>query len=108
MKPIKIKRESEGVISITWDDANITKYAPDQLRDKCPCAGCQGETILFKTYEPVAPKIDLPGKYEIKSIVPIGNYAIQIIWGDGHDTGIFSWDYLRNLCGEHDCHNHCN
>ena len=107
MKPVKIKRESESIITITWDDTLISKYTLETLRDQCPCAGCQGETILFKTYEPLK-QIDLPGKYELKSIIPVGNYAVQIIWGDGHDSGIYSWEYLRKLSSSHDCHNHCN
>jgi DUF971 family protein len=38
-----------------------------------------------------------PGKYDLKSIAPVGSYAIQLSWGDGHATGLYSWDYLRQL-----------
>jgi DUF971 family protein len=103
MKPIRIKKESGEIISIVWDDNHISNYGIEKLRNECPCAGCKGETILFTTYEPIRQQIDLPGKYELKSIIPIGNYAIQIVWADGHDTGIYSWEYLRSLDGHHDC-----
>jgi DUF971 family protein len=32
------------------------------------------------------------------NIEPVGNYAIRIVWNDGHSAGIYSWDYLRSLC----------
>ncbi|HEY9186823.1 MAG TPA: DUF971 domain-containing protein [Ignavibacteria bacterium] len=97
MKPIKIRKESENIILIIWDSGKETRFTLKQLRDECPCATCKGETILFKTYTPNKSDIELPGKYELKSIVPIGNYAIQLIWGDGHDTGLYSWEYLLSL-----------
>jgi len=107
MKPVKVKKEKEDILSITWDDLAVTEYSLKKLRDECPCAGCQGETILFKTYEPVKTGIDLPGKYELKSITPIGNYALQLVWGDGHDTGIYSWEYLRTLGNGCNCGHNC-
>ncbi len=38
----------------------------------------------------------------ISAIRPVGNYAIQLVFDDGHDTGIYSWEYLRHLCSNHD------
>ncbi len=39
---------------------------------------------------------------EITDIRAVGNYALQLVFDDGHDTGIFSWSYLRELCEQHD------
>ncbi len=101
MKPTKIKKEPDDIISVVWDDSVETKFSIRTLRDECPCAGCKGETVLFKSYIPEDADTTIPGRYELKSILPVGNYAIQISWGDGHDTGIYSFEYLRNLptCG---------
>lgn len=97
MKPTKIKKTSENIIEIDWDNGTKTKYTLQKLRNECPCASCKGETILFKTYAPQQNQNDLPGKYDLKSIIPVGNYAIQLIWNDGHDSGIYSWDYLLSI-----------
>ncbi len=96
MRPTSIKRTDKETITITWDDGTVSPFAITLLRDECPCAGCKGETILMHQILPVVqPK--LPGHYDLKSISPVGSYAIQVTWGDGHATGLYSWEYLRNL-----------
>jgi DUF971 family protein len=103
MKPVKINKTKDNILLIIWDDEHESKYPLQFLRDFCPCATCQGETVLFKTYKPEKMKFDLPGKYELKNIQTVGNYAIQLIWNDGHDTGIYSWEYLRKICQCDNC-----
>ena len=93
----KIKLSSPQELSILWDDEHASIISLRTLRDHCPCAGCQGETVLLKTYTP-EPQPQLPGRYNLIGIQQVGHYAIQISWGDGHSTGIYTWDYLRNLC----------
>ncbi len=97
MKPKQIKIVDKDKLLLTWDDENTTFISLKYLRDECPCAGCKGETILFKTYRPPKPTIFSPEMYKIKSIEVIGDYAIQIGWKDGHNTGIYSWEYLKTL-----------
>lgn len=87
----------EDKLKIIWKDGHEGASKIKHLRDECPCASCKGETILFKTYKPQV-QIELPNKYEIKNISLVGSYAVQIFWQDGHDTGIYSWEYLRLLC----------
>jgi DUF971 family protein len=41
-------------------------------------------------------------KVAIRDIKPVGNYALQLVFDDGHDTGIYSWDYLHHLCVNQD------
>lgn len=96
MKPTSIKRSPDGEFTIVWDDGIVTHVTTRRLRDECPCAECKGETILLHTYTSVE-KPEQPGQYEIKSMTPVGSYAIQITWGDGHATGLYSWEYLRRL-----------
>lgn len=98
MKPIQIKRTPEETLMITWDDTSIVNFPYQFLREECPCAGCQGETLLLgKHFDPKKPATVLPRGYEILKLELVGNYAMQIQWGDGHDTGIYSWDYLQQL-----------
>ena len=56
----------------------------------------RGETILG-THYPAPLKMFKEGMYELKRLVTIGQYAVQAYWGDGHDTGIYSWEYLKML-----------
>jgi DUF971 family protein len=93
----KIKLSSPQELYIQWDDGHESVISLLSLRDSCPCAGCQGETVLLKTYKPQQ-QPQLPGRYNLTGIEQIGHYAIQISWGDGHSTGIYTWEYLRSLC----------
>ncbi|PID57921.1 MAG: hypothetical protein CR986_08360 [Ignavibacteriae bacterium] len=96
-KPKKIKLESQEYLTITWDDDKIIKYPLKFLRDESPDASNKGETILWKHYAPPPKGPDKPGKYEIDKIKKVGNYAISIIWKDGENNGIYSWDLLKKF-----------
>lgn len=98
MKPLSIKRTTPNVITISWQDGHVSEIKVETLRDACPCAGCTGEQVLLREYRPSAPDKTMPGRYELHSIIPVGMYAVQIQWGDGHGTGIYTWEHLRSLC----------
>ena len=97
MIPVQIKIIDKEKLFIKWDDESESEISLKYLRDECPCAGCKGETILLKTYRPPSPPVFSQGMYEIKNIETVGDYAIQITWKDGHNTGIYSWEYLKQL-----------
>jgi DUF971 family protein len=98
MNPKQIKIKEKKNLLIKWDDEKESIINLKYLRNECPCANCKGETILFKTYRPGEKKAEeTPEMYKIKNIKTVGGYAIQIVWKDGHDTGIYSWDYLKKL-----------
>ena len=86
-----------GELAIKWDDGRESFIPLEKLRRHCPCAGCQGERdILGNLYkgpdQPLTPR-----SFQLMSIVNVGGYAIQPVWADGHNTGLFSFDYLRQL-----------
>lgn len=97
MNPKKIKIKNKTHLQIIWEDESETLISLKYLRDECPCASCKGETVLLKTYRPPAKTVITPEMYKIKNIEVVGGYAIQITWQDGHNTGIYSWDYLLDL-----------
>ena len=97
MKPKQIKISDKNKLSLRWNDDALSIISLKYLRDECPCATCKGETILFKTFRPPKPTMISPEMYKIKSIDVVGEYAIQIVWKDGHNTGIYSWEYLKTL-----------
>lgn len=81
----------ERRLRLTWSDGHVLKHPYDFLRGWCPCAGCQGhETVKLRFHPPAQP-------VEPETIQPVGNYAISILWSDGHGTGIYRFDYLRRL-----------
>lgn len=97
MQALQIRLKDSKTLFIRWDDGHEEEVSLTTLRDHCPCAGCQGETVLLRTYKP-EPKPDLPGKYNLTGAEPVGNYGLRLTWGDGHDTGIYTWENLRSLC----------
>lgn len=99
MKPTSIKVEKER-ISILWKDLKESKIQLRYLREECPCAGCKGETILLHSYRPPKLPIAHPDMYTVKNLKLVGEYALQIWWKDGHDTGIYTWEYLKQLAND--------
>lgn len=72
-------------------------YLPlEALRNACPCAACQGEPDV--TGRVVIPQKQIGARgFELRKFELVGGYALQLFWGDGHSTGIYSFDYLRKL-----------
>lgn len=97
MQAQSIKRISPNEILITWRDNHQSVFTNEQLRSLCPCAGCQGETVLLREVPP-QPKGNDPRQYEIVDIRQVGSYAVQIEWADGHNAGIYTWEHLRMNC----------
>ena len=97
MSPKQVKIYKKDKLKITWENSTETILSLKYMRNECPCAGCKGETILLKTYRPPAPTVVTPEMYQVKDIEVVGGYAIQITWMDEHNTGIYSWDYIKQL-----------
>ncbi|MEK6649737.1 MAG: DUF971 domain-containing protein [Bacteroidota bacterium] len=97
MTAIHISLADPATLLMRWDDGHESRMSLKSLRDACPCAGCKGETVLMKTYAPVDTPTQ-PGAYELRGAQPVGSYALQFTWGDGHATGIYTWETLRALC----------
>jgi len=102
--PTSIKQISPELLEIQWSDGHISKYELKHLRLECPCATCNGETILWKHYGPTKQiMIPMLDQITLTGIRVVGNYAIQLSWKDGHNTGIYTWEYLRKLCQCDEC-----
>jgi len=103
VRALSIKKNDEGKLEVIWDDGHRSTYALDELRNACPCAGCKGEVLFGKVYMPAKLPVFTPGMYELTALKPVGQYAVQAYWQDGHDTGIYSWEYLRAICSCEEC-----
>ena len=99
MKPLDIQTIGHE-LAIKWDDGGESFIALENLRRSCPCAGCKGETdIMGNLYK--NPDRPLTARsFELAKISSVGGYAIQPVWADGHNTGIYSFEYLRRVAGE--------
>ena len=97
MKPKQLKILEKKSLLITWQNDSESKIDLEYLRKECPCASCKGETVLLKTYRPGKQEYTNPEMFKIKDIKTVGGYAVQITWKDGHNTGIYTWEYLAQL-----------
>jgi len=85
---------SERILQIAWSPEHIGRYPTKYLRCACACAGCVDERSGIRTLDPQT----IPEDIDITAIEPVGNYAIRITWSDGHNTGLYSWEHLAELC----------
>jgi DUF971 family protein len=100
--------KSKG-IKIDWKDGHRSEYSNAYLRDECPCASCTGAhgTEPQKTSHS-APKSANPFQMftptlKMNGVEEVGHYAVRIMWNDGHNTGIYSFEHLRNICPCAEC-----
>jgi len=94
--PIEIRlKKAEKRLEIDFDDGTTVRLPAEYLRVESPSAEVQG-------HGGPGQKQLVPGKSRvaIRTVEPVGNYAIRIVFDDGHDTGIYSWAYLRELGAE--------
>jgi DUF971 family protein len=93
LEPTQIVEESDSKISIKWSDDSEASYSAADLRRNCPCATCVNEWTGEKILRRDAVSDDLTFNH----ISIVGRYALNFHFSDGHDTGIFSFAYLKTL-----------
>jgi DUF971 family protein len=94
-KPKAIQPFPSGELGIMWEDGHESIYPAEYLRSNCPCAMCTHDLVRGLGIH--------PGRFKIVRVRQIGNYAIGIQWADGHDTGIYAYDYLKKTCPCKNC-----
>ena len=97
--PTKIERSGDRQLAIEWSDGRTLRYTVRALRDACPCATCRE-----KRRAPPPPPSQLtvlsPAEarpLEVAGMRPVGDYAYNVAFSDGHDTGIFTFELLREI-----------
>jgi DUF971 family protein len=92
-RPIKIERLKEAQkLRIQWADGHTCEMDYHYLRQSCPCASCSQSPQKEATLSASGPSL------QIEEISLVGTYAVTPVWSDGHDTGIYSFRFLRELC----------
>lgn len=89
------------VLVLHWRDGHRGELPLKTMRDNCPCAVCEGQRgqrqgSPLRVLSPSSPS-------EVEAIHPVGRYALQLHWRDGHSTGIYSFDLLRAICQCPEC-----
>ena len=108
-KSVQVHVTSGAGMEITWKDGHVSRYGFQWLRDACPCAMCDEERAqsgrslgarpqpkpgTLPIYQPAAKPLE---------VIPTGKYAIAFKWNDGHEHGIYAWDFLRAQCPCAEC-----
>ena len=93
IEPREIQQEGNTGLRITWGDDVVCHYTAPELRRACPCAQCVNEWTGQRTLKPETISDDLT----IGDVNVVGRYALNFRWSDGHETGIYSFRYLREL-----------
>jgi DUF971 family protein len=106
IRPLKVKVDKSGGtgVVIEWADGHRSSWDFGWLRAACPCATCHeerekdGRAVGVAKGRPASllPMYEAPARPV--EVTPVGKYAIRFKWNDGHEAGLYSWDYLRNGC----------
>jgi DUF971 family protein len=102
LAPIALRKDGLDRLAIEWNDGHRSITTWRYLREHCPCATCREERQ--KPPDPL--RVLKPGELSPLAAVSmprVGRYAYKIVWSDGHETGIYTLEYLRSLCQCPEC-----
>jgi DUF971 family protein len=98
--PVQLQIVAPASLLIQWSDGRKQQYPLAELRARCPCASCREERKSDQAQPaellPILPTTATP-PLGLVSMKPVGNYAYSLTFSDGHDTGIYTFEYLREL-----------
>lgn len=92
IEPRELIDEGDG-LTIRWADGAETAFSAANLRRACACAGCVNEWTGERMLKPES----VPNDLTIEKIGIVGRYAINPQFSDKHETGIYSFKYLREI-----------
>lgn len=92
---IRAHRE-QRILEISWPGGPVALLPFRFVRGRCPCAGCVDEYTGIRQVD----EQDVPEEVAPERLAFSGNYALKIRWSDGHDTGLYTFDWLEKLAAE--------
>ena len=99
--PTNLCMVDEFELHIDWSDGQVRRYAAKELRDHCPCATCRekrkGDAAPADPMQLNILSAAEAQPLRVAGMKPVGNYAYSVIFSDGHDTGIFTFEFLLTL-----------
>lgn len=98
----KLSWTGDSKIKIEWEDGHASLYTLTYLRRACPCARCKQWPKKEADGFPALPEAQARN-IQANAVHPVGRYAIQFMWSDGHMTGYYPYEYLRKICPCPEC-----
>ena len=98
-RPTNLSLRGERELQIEWSDGQRRLYTFRELRDNCPCASCREKRSAPPQPSTMLPILSAAEAQPLKLVdmSPVGNYAYTVKFSDGHDTGIYTFELLRQL-----------
>ena len=100
MYPTELRIIEPSELLIRWSDGRQREYTFSELRANCPCATCREKRMAQHTQSETTLPVLSPEDAQPPKIIamkPVGGYAYSIHFSDGHDTGIYTLEHLREL-----------
>ena len=97
--PTHVAIQEPDRLVIDWSNDTRREYTFAELRDHCPCATCREKRSAPEAQKPLFPVLS-PAEaapMRVAGLQPVGNYAYSIVFSDGHDTGIYTLEFLLQL-----------
>lgn len=95
---------NEKTLRIEWQDGHVSVYSFAGLRAVCPCVECKGgHEHMGGPPDPRLVRDAEPSDLQLDNLAQVGSYALQFFWSDGHDSGIYTWEVLRQACPCEEC-----
>jgi len=103
--PLKLDLKRDERLEVRWQDGHTCVYPIAYLRAHCPCAGCKAEREERLKQAPAKSRLTVLKGDHARPLTAVeaelvGNYALRIEWSDNHGSGIYSFQYLREICPE--------
>ena len=98
MRPVDMQLIGDE-LAIKWEDGAESFIPLEKLRRSCPCAGCKGERDIMGNLYKNPEQLLTAEAFQLLRIETVGGYAVQPVWRDGHATGLYTFDYLRQVAG---------
>lgn len=93
LRPVAMKNVDDRELEVVWEDDLVTRIRYSDLRAECPCAVCVDEWTGKRILRDDSIEADV----RPISIALVGNYAVKFNWSDGHSTGIYTFERLREI-----------
>jgi DUF971 family protein len=95
LQPLNVQQIGRE-LAVQWNDQTESYFELERLRRACPCAACGGEPDVLGNI--VRPNVSYTSQsFELTGFGVVGGYALQPRWADGHDSGLYSFQYLKRL-----------
>ncbi len=96
--------DGDQTMVVSWGDGHESRLPLRHLRHECPCASCRIERQEARTnpFRVIGPDAKPPSS-KMVGLEAVGRYGLKIGWGDGHDAGIYTFEYLREICPCDEC-----